>query len=393
MFNLGKRFGSMTAEEKREKIQNIKPYAIVVVIPILFTTLFSYMFGPIFVTDIPVVIYDMDQSAASREVVDYFYDSDVLAITESLDSQKEIEEAILTNEICGAIILPEDFGKDLNGKKGAEAVVLMDNTNFMYGNNLMSAINTIFNTVNAGIQMKILEGGSQVPYQAEQSVYTLNIAERILYNPQLGYFYYLYAGLLSIFVQQVFLAAVVPMLIEEKHRIKNEKFLDTGEKIRFDFSIMVPRIFLVTGLSIISMMASLHIAMSMTGFPMRGNILILLLFQVVFLAAMTGIALVISAVFEQVSHAAQFTMLLTVPTFLTCGYAWNEYLMAPGFAAVIKAIWPLYYFANPMKDVLLKGVGLEMLLPYLKGCIIFAMVWIPFGLVCYGRKIKLLREV
>lgn len=371
-----------------QRMQKVKPYTVILLIPFLFTAVFSTAFGPLFVTDVPTAVYDMDNSTSSRMVVDYLYESDVMDINEGFDSMAEIEEAMLKNEIFAAIILPEGFGKELTGKTGAEATVLIDNSNFMIGNNLMSAVNTIFSTVNAGVQIKLLEGGSQVPYQAEQSVYTLNIAERVLYNPQLAYFYYIFAGLMAIFMQQVFLAATIPMFIEEKHKLKGQTrqekrkaALDIGQKAVF-----------VMGLTLISVMICLRTAMGMTGFPMRGNILLLLLFQVVFLFAMLGISLVLSSLFDKVECAAQFIMFLTIPAFFTCGYAWTEPMMAAGFATVIKKIWPLYYFANPMKDIILKGTELTGLMPYLVGCILFAAVWVPLGIFLYSKKIAFLEK-
>ncbi|QAT43956.1 ABC transporter permease [Aminipila luticellarii] len=383
----------MTLAEKKEKFMEIKPYLIVLLIPIAFTLLFGGLFSPIFAQNIPIEILDMDQSATSREVIDNFYDSPTLSVKEDVSSVDEIKEKLLTGEIHGAIIIPQDFGKDLNGKKGAKAVVLMDNSNFMYGNNVMSAVNTIFETVNAGVQLKYLEAGSLVPYQAEQSVYTLNLVDRIMYNPQLGYFYYLLPGLLAIFAQQAFLAAGVPILVEEKKRLKDLPMKLSRQFIRVDLSLMVRRFMLLTGLSIISTMICLRLIIKIWGFPMEGNIFVLILFETVFLGAVTGMALVIASIFEEVAHAAQFTMFLTIPTFLSCGFAWPEYMMAPGFAAVIKAIWPLYYYVLPVKNIILKGTGLELLKPYLVGCALFAAVWIPIGLLLFGRKVKIIREL
>ncbi|QIB67846.1 ABC transporter permease [Aminipila butyrica] len=384
---------NMTMAQRKEKFMEIKPYLIVGVIPLLFTLIFGGMFSPVFVQDIPIAIYDMDGSAASREIVNYFYDSPTLKVREDISSVEEIKEKLLLGEIHGAILLPKDFGKALNGKNGAEAVVFMDNANFMYGNNVMSAVNTIFATVNAGVQMKYLEGGALVPYQAEQSVYTLNLVDRILYNPQLGYFPYLFPGLLCIFAQQAFLASGVPMLVEEKNRLRELPMELSRQFVQVKMSLMIRRFMLLSGLSVVSTMACLRVAMALWGFPMQGDIFVLMLFEVVFLGAMTGMALVIAALFEQVAHAVQFTMFLTIPTFLSCGFAWPEYMMAPGFASVIKVIWPLYYFITPMKDILLKGTSLEVLYPYLIGCGLFAAVWIPVGLLLFGRKVRLIREL
>lgn len=381
----------MSHREKIERIMEFKPYAIVVVIPILFTFIFGMMFSPIFVKDLPVGLIDMDQSPKSRMVVSYLQDSDTLKITEDAESTDDLRERIMKGELVGGIVIPQGFGEGLTSKTGTGAVCFMDHSNFMFGNNIMSTVSTIFETVKAGTQIKYLEAGSMVPYQAQQSVMTMNIVDRTLYNPQLAYFYYLYPGLLAIFIQQTYLAAVVPMLIEEKGRLRAIKGSLDKSLLRVDVSLMLRRFMILAGLGVLAMMACLQIAIVTAGLPMKANIFVLMAEQVVFCLAITGLALVIGAVFDEVAHATQFTMFLTIPTFLTCGYAWPEYLMAPGFLPVVKVLWPLYYFINPFKDAILKGEGLEV--EMLAGCAIFAVVWMLLGARAYGRKVKIIREV
>ena len=202
-------------------IKDLKPYLLVALIPLVFTIIFGAMFSPIYIRDIPIAVMDMDSSKNSVDVIRMLDESETLKVHQEYTSMEEIKDKILEGEICGAIEIPQGFGESIRAKTGAEATVLMDNANFMLGNNLTSAINTIFETVNAGIQIKYLEAGAQVPFEAKQNVYTLSLADRILYNPQLSYIYYMYPGFLAIFIQQTYLAALVPMLIEEKDRLKD----------------------------------------------------------------------------------------------------------------------------------------------------------------------------
>ena len=86
-------------------------------------------------------------------------------------------------------------------------------------------------------------------------------------------------------------------------------------------------------------------------------------------------------------------MFLTIPTLLSCGYAWPVYLMPEPFRVVITHIWPLYYYANPMRDIILKGCGIEQVLTYAAGCLKFAAFWLPAGIIAYAWKVRKLRRM
>lgn len=373
-------------------IKDLKPYLLVALIPLLFTLIFGAMFSPIYIRNMPVAVMDMDASSNSVDVIKMLGASESLELHEEYKSMEEIKDKIIEGKLCGAIVIPKGFGENIRAKKGAEATVLMDNANFMLGNNLTSAINTIFETINAGIQIKYLEAGSQVPFEARQNVYTLSLADRVLYNPQLSYIYYMYPGFLAIFIQQIYLAALVPMLIEEKDRLKDlaEHHL-AKDLIHVKAGLFLRRILLLTGISLISTMVCIKAAGVLCGVPMRGNIVDILILQLFFTFSLTGMCILIAAVFEEVAHGAQFTMFLTIPTFLSCGYAWPYYLVDDRLVLFFKFTWPLYYFVNPLKDVMLKAQGIEF--HSLVEMLIFGAIWLFVGTFFFKRKVEIIRAL
>jgi len=374
----------------KEKLLKLRPYLILLFIPMLFTVLFGELMSPVFVQNIPIAVYDMDNTSKSRIVVDYFYDCPVFNVTENFDSYEAIEDQLLSGKISGAVIILKDFTKDLSAKSGAKAEVLIDGSNFLIGNNLQLYSSTILSTVNAGIQLNLLEAGGMVPEDAEQNVYTLNIADRALYNPQFGYFYYLFAGLLGIFVQQTILAVTPTVLINEKERLRQLPD-HSREGLKLRFGSVSYKIGVFAMLNTISMLSCLLIAHKMYAYPINGTLWYVMLIHLVFLLCMFGIALALASVFDDATHCIQFVMFMAVPSFLSCGYGWPEYMMAPGFAHVIKAVWPLYYYVNPMKDLMMKGAGWEVIGHYVIGGLIFAAVWIPLGLLLFNRKLKIIK--
>lgn len=372
-------------------LKDLKPYLLVAFIPLLFTIIFGEMFSPVFIREMPVAVIDLDGSKNSRDVIDALNSSESVQITEEYRNMESIKNKILEGEICGAVVFPRGFGAGIQEKKGAQATVLMDNANFMLGNTLTSAINTIFETVNAGIQIKYLEAGAQVPFEAKQNIYTLSLADRTLYNPQLSYIYYMYPGFLAIFVQQTFLAALVPLLIEEKDRLKelSRRHLKR-ELLTVKGGLFLRRILLLTGLSLISTMVCIKTAGALCGAPMRGSIVDILLLQIAFIFALTGLCILIAGFFEEVAHGAQFTMFLTIPTFLCSGYAWPYYLVDEKLVVILKMLWPLYYFVNPLKDIMLKAAELDI--GFILSLLVFGAVWLVLGAAFYRHKVKIIRE-
>ena len=106
--------------------ERVKPYLILTIIPLLFTLLFGGAFSPVANSDVPVIIYDMDGSNESRQLVDFFAQYPYLNITESAGSMADIEDAMLSGRALGAVIVPDGFGHDLQTQSGAELLVMQE---------------------------------------------------------------------------------------------------------------------------------------------------------------------------------------------------------------------------------------------------------------------------
>ncbi|MCR5482108.1 MAG: ABC transporter permease [Clostridia bacterium] len=376
-----------------DKLLIVKPYLIVFFIPILFTLLFGYVMGPVYVQGVPFAIYDMDNSETSRSVVDSFYDCPTFKITQDYETTDQLEEALLQSDIYGAVIIPEGFGNDIQNKRGAEATVLVDGTNFQISNNLQQFATTIFTMAGASIQMKYLEAGEMTPKQASDSVLSLNIVSRNVYNPGLGYIYYLMPGLLGIFIQQSYLAVAPNAVIETKRSIRKMLMLSDTEKIRGSVASLTEQLLAFAGLSTISYLLSILILHYSYGFPLNGSLGLILLLQFVFIIDIAAMSIVIGTIFEMGVHVVQFTMFLTVPSILTCGFGWPEFMMTKLFAVIVKSVWPLYYYVIPLRNLLLKDADFSVIQSYIFGGIIFGAVWMVIGCFLFYNKVNMLRKL
>ena len=369
-----------------------KPLIVLLGLPVLFSLLFSACFGEVYVDDIPIAVCDMDGgSQAVSEMVEQLEAGGGLTVTMETNSAAEMKEAMLLGEVQAAVVFPEGFGSDFRSGKSVEAMYLVNGTNFMISNNALLYGTNAFTAVNKELRVKLLENGNIVPYTAEQMSGTLAFTDRILFNPQMSYLQFIVLGLLAIIIQQTYLTMLSALLVYTKEGVLLTP-PDSAEAARIQRKSLCVNLLknaaVYASCSAVGLIGALLALHQWFAVPMNANIGKVLLLLFLFLLDIAAASLVVGSLFRDEAHCVQFDMFLAIPTFLTCGFAWPEFMMPPLFASAVKAIWPLYYFAAPLRDLLLKGTNMSMLTEYINGSLLFAAFWLPVGAWLYMRSLK-----
>ena len=77
------------------------------------------------VTDLPIVVQDLDKSPASRAYIDAFRSSLTYRIVE-MPNDEQPEQSLLSNRARAAIIIPEHFERDIQRGNDAQVQILID---------------------------------------------------------------------------------------------------------------------------------------------------------------------------------------------------------------------------------------------------------------------------
>lgn len=380
----------MSIKEKFKFKIKVRPVTIKNIIlltlgPILVAIIFGLAFSKIFIEGIPMGVLDMDNSSISRNIVKQFKETSKFNVSYFAQSEEQLNEAIKTKKINVGLIIPKNFSKDATKTNAPKTLLLVDETNLVIGNTALSYGSEILNTINAGIQIKVLEANNMVPYAAQKSIASLSFTERMLYEPQLSYMRYLLYALIGLAIQQVYIGALAPALIEEKLNIVKIK-LRSKEGVKKLIKIC-SKILVFSFMAYIGFAGSLYVAGKYFDLPLKGTILNSFILLAIFLINLTAISFVLAFVFDATDQCVRFAMFLSVPTMLTAGYVWPEYMMPPGFFNVVKKLWPLVYFINPLKTINLKGVDISAIATYVHGGIYYALFWLPLGVGLYLFKI------
>src|SRR5581483_6005466 len=94
-------------------------------VPVLLLIIFGYAITWD-IRSISMAVLDGDNSARSRELVDHFRSSGYFDITHRIDSPGEISELMNRDAIAVAIVIPPDFAKNLDSRRGAEVQAIVD---------------------------------------------------------------------------------------------------------------------------------------------------------------------------------------------------------------------------------------------------------------------------
>ena len=354
----------------------------------------SYIFSNIYIENIKFGIVNLDDSSLSRSIVQGLENHPGLNVCYYADSVNELKDAIYSKEIVGGIVIPAHYGQDIKENETTKALIVVDNTNLMTGNNASGYARAVFGTYNAAYQFRLLEGQNMMPSEAAQTIGTFSLVERTLYDPQLSYLCYLAYIMVPLIVQTFYLNSyLLPIMMEEKEAfngsvISRTAVLDSGKQL-------IPRLLTMWLIICISTLIGQLISSVLFGLPMRGNLLAYFVLMILFLLALTIMGLVLIPFLNKKNfhYYLEFFTTIYILFISTSGATWPEYLIPNGFMPVVRMLWPFAYVANPLKFLNLKGIGWPILMPYIENLTVFCLAWAVIaiclnGYLIYRRKQK-----
>lgn len=124
------------------------------------------------VTDLPIVVQDLDSTPASRRFTDSFRSSLTFRIVE-LSVNEQPEQALLENRARAAIVIPENFERDLERGLATETQILVDASDANTANVMRGAATAVTQAFNNSLR----------PAAASMSGVPIKANVRLWFNP------------------------------------------------------------------------------------------------------------------------------------------------------------------------------------------------------------------
>lgn len=353
--------------------------------PFLLTLLFGLLYIQQKVTDLPIVIFDRDQTEMSRTIIRSFADSERFKILASVDSFEAVEQAIKREKAVMAVVIPPGLQRNIKAGRATEVGIISNGTNILVMNTAATAANTVIQTISAKITMQIMQGGGVLQRKAYQAVTALSFRNRIWYNPTLSYLVFMVTGLLGVALQQVTLLGVALAFSKEREEGTWQQLqfsgLSWGEFITGKFIFY----FLIFALDAVVMY---FMGFVWFGVPLRGDAFLLIALTALFLVVLVSLGMAISILAATTAQAIEISMVLAVPSFLISGYTW-PYLSMPPVVKVLSKSMPLTYFLEAFKSITLLGNGWDVVGIKFGILALFAVVCLPLAIVFVKRRLEL----
>ncbi len=350
------RIKHMLFKEFIQIFRDPKMRAMIFLVPIIQTLLFGYAVT-MDVKHVATAVYDLDNTIASRKFIDAFVKSGYFHIVARLQDDKEINQ-VLDNGLA-ICVFRIDYGFESKIRAGEQAHVqaILDGVD----SNTASIVENYIHRITTQLVNKYLVVPVSRITTKNKHNFHVTLESRAWFNDNLQSKNYYVPGVIATLVTLVTLTLTSMAIVREKEIGTMEQIIVTPiKKMEFIIGKMLP--FIIVGfidVCIILMVGTLWFEV-----PVRGNLLLLFLAAGLYLLTTLGVGLFISAISQTQQQAMMCAFLFYFPAVLLSGFLFPVNNM-PEYIQWLTYLNPLKYFVLIIRGVFLKGIGLEILWPYM----------------------------
>ena len=306
------------------------------------------------ITNLPMMVLDHDRSAASRALVISIENTGTFQQAQYVNDMATIEDNLQRGKINAAVIIPPDYGDQLNSPTGTPTVMVILN-----GAESTPAIASL-----RALQGVVQDLGQRVTIQR----LNLNPNEfagfdpslRVWFNEALSDALYTTPAELGLMLEfTVLLFAALAFSRERELGTLEQLLVMPFSSLEIIIGKSIPVI--IVGFADFALMLTMvHFAF---GVPIRGSLALLLLLAFFYLMVELGKGLVISVISRTQHQAFLLVMLIGMMDFMFTGYTAPVEGMPQALQWFANFI-PAHHWLTILRGILLKGAGMDVLYPH-----------------------------
>lgn len=317
--------------------------------PLLYAVLLGYVYSKGKVTDLPILVIDLDQTAMSAKAIEMFNDDEVINVAAVLYNQNNIAKITIDKEANAVVIIPKGFQKMVFTKKYPEITTIVNTANILTANYASTAIQVCLGTLKAGIQLETLrkQGVPEKIISSQYEPFKTTFIKK--YNRSTNYMYYLWPGVLAAVLQQVMLLALALSFASE---FENGSFSFLVEKSKSVFQMILikilPYLFMSFGVWLMYWFFTFYFRI-----PFFTNLPELTLVAGIFILAVSFIGILVSILIPNQLKATEILMVIATPSFILSGFSWPLSQM-PNWVQGVANIIPLTHFLKAFRVLIIE---------------------------------------
>lgn len=340
-----------------------KMFGIILIAPVVQLIFLGYA-ANLDIERIKLVIYDQDKTTTSRKLIDELTSSGYFVIQGYVNDYNSVTEFLDYNKAIIALVIPNDFEKNLNRKETAKLQAIFDGSD---GNTASIA---------AGyFQQIVLQFAQRTTFEmlkrsgtAFLPVGNVTPEIRVWYNPTLKTRNYMVPGIVGLLLSIVTLLLTSLAVVKEKEIGTMEQLIVTPLK---PYQIIIGKLVPFILLGFVSIIIVLTAMRFIFNIPVKGSLFFLFLSAFFYILSTLGLGLFVSTISKTQQQAMMIAVFaVMMPMVFLSGFAFPVENM-PKIIQYISYIIPLKYFINIIRGVISKGLGFSEL--WLNAAVLLAM--------------------
>jgi ABC-2 type transport system permease protein len=333
-------------KEVRQTVRDRRIMFMLVVAPLIQTVVFGFAVN-FDVDRVPAVVVDRDDTAESREHARRLLADGTLQRSRATRSAAAAEHDLDDGAAAAAVILPDGLGADLAAGRAAEVQVVLDGTDPNRATVAAAAVSRYFGDIGEALARERLAARGLAPPPQ------ITLVPRLAYNPGLDTPPYMIPGIAAMLLLIVTTIVTAMGLSREREMGTLEQVLVTPIRpLLLLVGKMAP--FVVIGLVDVALL--LAVGTWLFDVPLRGNLLVLLVGTLMYLMTTLGVGLLVSTLSSTQQQSFLGGFLFAMPAILLSGVM-TPIRSMPGWLQAVTFLNPVRWFAELMRNVLLRGAG------------------------------------
>jgi ABC-2 type transport system permease protein len=345
----------LTAIARKEFIQIRRDKAtiyMVFIFPVMMLLL--YGFGIRYdVRLVPITVFDQDASFESRQYLERFAQSPYFNIVRYIRSYDELERDINRGVARIGIVIPPDFGERISSNRQAQVQVIVDGSDNNTATITLGYVSSITREYSSGIMMNQVE---PVLRRTNLSIPPLEAEPRIWFNESLESVEFIVPGIIAIIMMIIGTLLTAVTIVREKEQGTIEQIVSSPIKRHH---LMLGKVLPYALLAYIDFLVVVVASYLIFGVEIRGSLFLLLVVAFFYLLGVLGTGILVSTITEtQISAMLMAILVSMLPSILLSGFIFPIRQM-PEPIQWITAVIPARYFIEILRDIYLKGLGIE----------------------------------
>ncbi|MHA2621667.1 MAG: ABC transporter permease [bacterium JZ-2024 1] len=363
----------MVRKEFRQLRRDPTTIVIAIMIPAIQLTILGYAIRTD-IRNVGLVVGDLRGTEASRRLVAATLNTGVFQYRGAVASYGDAYDAIQSGFARAALLIPPDFTDRPVPGKSSTVQVLVDGADSTTANYVVATMD-----------------GVVAAFQAPESSAVLNpftssilVQPRILFNPDLRSSVYFVPALVVLILH-------LPLLILTSLSIVRERVEGTLEQLIVTpisrTSLMLGKLVPFFIIGIVAGTIILLVMVFVFRVPIRGNLAILGVTLIVWIATSLALGLLISTFARTQLQAVLISILVVVPSILLSGFMFpRESMPAPVYP--ITLVLPMTYAVAVVRGLVIRGASPLALFPHISVLVAFCVSMIALATLRFQKRLR-----